>query len=254
MKSERAAGKAFSRCRKAGPLETRGQLLDEYSASIEISFTMDVLCASREIGHGDTEKTRGAVMSKMARTRIATISIALLLGVPLPAALQEKTAEKPAIAPAAKPGAAEMERLKFYLGEWDYTETYPKSAFYPTGGKNTGVYTSKLGPGGNSMVENFHSQGPVGDFEGLIVMTWDPKEKAYKAYVFGNDFPGALVETGQFEGDALVFRSEFPAEGATLKIRNVTRLAAPGKIESEEYIAMKDAPESLLVRVEAKKR
>ena len=193
-------------------------------------------------------------MRKMPRTRIATISIALLLGVPLPAALQEKTAEKPAIAPAAKPGAAEMERLKFYLGEWDYTETYPKSAFYPTGGKNTGVYTSKLGPGGNSMVENFHSQGPVGDFEGLIVMTWDPKEKAYKAYVFGNDFPGALVETGQFEGDALVFRSEFPAEGAALKIRNVTRLAAPGKIESEEYIAMKDAPESLLVRLEAKKR
>jgi len=184
----------------------------------------------------------------------ATVSVALVLGVPLWAALQEKTVEKPAIAPPAKPGAAEMDRLKFYLGEWDYTESYPKSAFYPNGGKNTGVYTSKLGPGGNSMVENFHSQGPVGDFEGLIVMTWDPREKAYKAYVFGNEFPGALVETGQFEGDALVFRSEFPAEGATLKIRNVTRLAAPGKIESEEYIAMKDAPESLLVRVEARKK
>ena len=96
----------------------------------------------------------------------ATVSVALVLSVPLWAALQEKTAEKP--------GAAEMDRLKFYLGEWDYTETYPKSAFYPNGGKNTGVYTSKLGPGGNSMVENFHSQGPVGDFEGLIVMTWDP--------------------------------------------------------------------------------
>jgi len=190
-------------------------------------------------------------MNSISRSqRVSTVLIMLVLCMPLRAALQEKTAEKPAsaAAQAAKPGAAEMERLKFYLGEWDYTETYPN------GGKNTGVYTSKLGPGGNSMVENFHSQGPVGDFEGLIVMTWDPKEKAYKAYVFGNDFPGALVETGQFEGDALVFRSEFPAEGATLKIRNVTRLAAPGKIESEEYIAMKDAPESLLVRVEAKKR
>jgi len=43
-------------------------------------------------------------------------------------------------------------------------------------------------------------------------------------------------------------------EGAKLKLRNVTRLTAPGKIESEEYMAMKDAPESLLVRVEAKKR
>jgi hypothetical protein len=174
---------------------------------------------------------------------------------------QGKTAEKPVTSapaahagPMAKPGAAEMERLKFYLGEWDYTETYPKSAFYPDGGKNTGVYMSKLGPGANSLINSFHSQGPVGDFEGLLVMTWDAKEKAYKAYAFGNDFPGALVETGQFEDDALVYRSEFSVEGATLKLRNVTRLVAPGKIESEEYMTMKDAPEKLLVRVEAKKK
>ena len=188
---------------------------------------------------------------------IAAIAIAMALSVSLWAALQEKTGEKLAAAPAApaaKPGAAEMERLKFYLGEWDYTETYPKSAFAPNGGKNTGVYTSKLGPGRQSLINSFHSQGPVGDFEGLLVMTWDAREKAYKAYVFGNDFPGALVETGQFEGDALVFRSEFPAEGAMIKLRNVTRVTAPGKLESEEYMAMKDAPETLLVHVEAKKR
>jgi hypothetical protein len=61
------------------------------------------------------------------------------------AARQNKQVEQASVAPAAKPGAAEMERLKFYLGEWDYTETYPK------GGKNTGVYPSKLGPGGNSL-------------------------------------------------------------------------------------------------------
>lgn len=191
-------------------------------------------------------------MKNAAKFWIVTISLAL--SVPLRAALQEKTAEKPVAAPAAKPGAAEMERLKFYLGEWDYTETYPKSAFSPNGGKNTGVYTSKLGPGGNSLINTFHSQGPVGDFEGLLVMTWDAKEKIYKAYVFGNDFPGAVVETGQFEGDALVYRSEFSAGGTTMKLRNVTRLNGSGTLVSEEYMAVKDAPESLLVRVEAKKR
>jgi hypothetical protein len=170
---------------------------------------------------------------------------------------QEKTAEKPAPVPAAaaaKPGAAEMERLKFYLGEWDYTETYPKSAFSPNGGRNTGVYTSKLGPGGNSLINTFHSQGPVGDFEGLLVMTWDAREKAYKAYVFGNGIPGAVVETGQFEGDALVYRFEFPGGGGTIKLRNVTRVTGPGTLVSEEFMAMKDAPETLFVRVEAKKR
>jgi len=182
------------------------------------------------------------------------VTISLALSVPLWAARQEKMAEKQAATPAVKPGAAEMERLKFYLGEWDYTETYPKSAFAPNGGKNTGVYTSKLGPGGNSLINTFHSQGPVGDFEGLLVMTWDAKEKACKAYVFGNDFPGAVVETGQFEGDALVFRSEFSAGGVTMKLRNVTRVTGPGTLVSEEFMAMKDAPETLLVHVEAKKK
>ncbi|HEX7697271.1 MAG TPA: hypothetical protein VF394_07720 [Candidatus Acidoferrum sp.] len=166
-------------------------------------------------------------MKNMRRVRITTISIVLVLCGPLWAERQEKTAEKPAaasVAPAVKPGAAEMDRLKFYLGEWEYTETYPKSGFSPNGGKNADVYTSKLGPGGNSLINTFPSQGSVGDFEGLLVMTWDAREKAYKAYAFGNDFPGALVETGQFEGDELVYRSEFPVEGATLKLRNVTRI------------------------------
>jgi hypothetical protein len=90
-----------------------------------------------------------------------------------------------------------MERLqKFYLGTWQYTEMYPKSSYVPNGGQNTGTYTSELGPGGNSLINRFHSQGPVGDFEGLLIMTWDPKEKVYKSYIFGNDFPGAIVESG----------------------------------------------------------
>ncbi len=41
---------------------------------------------------------------------------------------------------------------------------------------------------------------------------------------------------------------------AAMKLRNVTRVPEPGKIVSEEYMAMKDAPETLLVRVEARKR
>jgi hypothetical protein len=85
-------------------------------------------------------------------------------------------------------------------------------------------------------------------------MTWDAWEKVYKAYVFGNGIAGAIIETGQFEGDALVYRFEFPAEGATIKLRNVTRVTAPGILVSEEYMTMKDAPETLLVHIEAKRK
>jgi hypothetical protein len=164
---------------------------------------------------------------------------------------EQKDAEAHAPAPKSTP---EMERLKFYLGEWDYTETYAKSGAYPNGGKNTGVYSSKLGPGGNSLINGFHSQGPAGNFEGLLVITWDPRESDYKEYVFGDGFPGAIVETGQFEGDALVLRSELTVGGVTVKLRNVTRVVAPGKLVGEQYFAAKDAPEALFVRVEATKR
>ena len=150
---------------------------------------------------------------------------------------------------------AEMQRLNgFYVGAWDYTENYPKSPRAPEGGQNAGVYTSELGPGGNSLINRFHSHGPVGDFAGLQVMTWDPREKVYKEYVFGSEHAGAFVETGQWEDDALVYRAEFPTSGVNLALRNVTKLVAPGKIVSEQFSRVNDAPETLLVRVEATKR
>ncbi len=148
----------------------------------------------------------------------------------------------------AKPGAAEMKRLGFYPGEWMYTETYPNGAV------NHGTYTSKLGPGGNSLLNTFHSQGPVGDFEGMLVYTWDLNEGKYKAYVFGNDLPGALIETGEFEGEKLVLHGELGGGAAKVQMRNVTWMASPGKLISETYMSRAGAPEKLLVRVEATKQ
>src|SRR6476469_8565157 len=167
---------------------------------------------------------------KHAGVAIAFAStLGILLSLPVAAARHENTAGHVAQESKPKP-APEMEKLNFYLGEWDYTETYGKSA---NGPKNAGVYTSKLGPGGNSLINTFHSQGPVGDFEGLMIFTWDPGEKAYKLYVFGNNLPGAMVSTGAFEGDTLVFHSEITAQGTTVKLRNTTRVTEPGKMVSE---------------------
>jgi len=156
---------------------------------------------------------------------------------------------------AAFPVPPEMERLtKMYLGTWEYTETYPKTPAAPQGGVNTGIYKSELGPGGNSLVNRFRSQGPVGDFEGLMVYTWDPKEKAYKNYAFGNDFPGAFISTGNFEGDALVFHGELDAGGAKIATRNVARLDEKGAMTVEEFMTMPGKPEALLVTVVAKRK
>jgi len=57
------------------------------------------------------------------------------------AMIQRSPETKPAQAQEAKakPGASEMKRLGFYVGNWTYTETYPKSAMAPQGATNTGV-------------------------------------------------------------------------------------------------------------------
>jgi len=39
-----------------------------------------------------------------------------------------------------------------------------------------------------------------------------------------------------------------------VKLRNVTKVTRSGTLVSEEYSAMKDGPETLLVHVEAKKK
>jgi len=144
----------------------------------------------------------------------------------------------------------EMQRLsKLYTGTWQYTETYPKSGVI-----NTGVYTSEPGPGGNSIFNRFHSKGPAGEFEGAIIMTWDPREKAYKSYTFGDGFPGTLVATGQWEGDVLVYRSELTTGATKLTLRNATRLVEGGKLSSDQFSSANGAPETLLVHVEAVKK
>jgi len=79
-------------------------------------------------------------------------------------------------------------------------------------------------------------------------------EGKYKAYVFGNDFPGALVETGEFEGDKLVFHGELGAGPRKIQLRSVAWLASPGKLVSEAYMSRAGAPETLLVKVEATKQ
>lgn len=191
----------------------------------------------------------------MRQTKNRVISIGVIFTIVVLGMVATQQFRSPARVVEAQGAGPEMLRLqKFYLGKWDYTETYPKSDYVPNGGQNTGVYTSELGPGGNSLINRFHSQGPVGDFEGLLIMTWDPQEKAYKSYIFGNDFPGAVVETGNFEGDTLVFRGGMSIGEKKISMRNSAHIDEKGAMTVVEYSAIGTAPESQVVTVVAKRK
>src|ERR1700694_2564583 len=116
----------------------------------------------------DSGKRSPSKGEKMKRPSNSLFAVACVVAFALPATSllggkHQKTDAKPILMEAKRSlsesdhvlsaetgkSAPEMERLKFYLGTWDYTETYPKSTFSPKGGQNPVVYTSQVGPGGN---------------------------------------------------------------------------------------------------------
>jgi hypothetical protein len=67
----------------------------------------------------------------------------------------------------------------------------------------------------------------------------------------GNSFPAALVETGQWDNDVLVFRAEFSMGATKLALRNATKFLDGGRLTSDEFSSANGSPETLFVHVEA---
>ena len=192
-------------------------------------------------------------MSRMKRI----MKIAAIVAVFAIAAGAQQTSEKkkPA-APemqAPKPGS-EMDRMKFLIGRWNIDTEYEKTPLVPEGGKSTGWYEARLGPGGFSLIADFEASGPRGSEIGHQVITWDSKQDAYTVVTIGNNFPGAIVGTSRWEGGNLVTRSELTENGMTMHLRSVYSDIKEGSTRIEEWIQVGDSPYQLLWKANAVKK
>src|SRR5215472_290547 len=146
----------------------------------------------------------------MIRVRHAVIPMSVLLFASPIIRLAAQGGNKTSSNDIAKSSStAELERLKFYLGDWDYSEVYEKSALFPNGGRNTGSWTAQVGPQGRSIIHAFVSHGTGDNYEGIEVMTWDAKENVYRDHSLWYDSADQWTYIGHFEGDTLVYRGEF---------------------------------------------
>lgn len=152
-----------------------------------------------------------------------------------------------------KPGP-EMERMKFLIGKWNTDSEYEKTPMIPEGGKSTGWYEARLGPGGFSVIADFEASGPLGSEIGHQVITWDPKQGAYTVVTVGNAFPGAILGTSRWEGDNLVTQSEFTANGMTMHLRSVYSDIKDRSTRIEEFVQVGDNPAQLLWKSYAVKK
>lgn len=103
------------------------------------------------------------------KTRVAALILVAAAGAS--AAAGQQGGGPPAPAP-------EVTKMKWMVGSWNVTETHEKSPWSPGGtGKGTNVVT--IGPGGHSYYFDYKSAGPMGNYVGKGLSTWDPNEKAF---------------------------------------------------------------------------
>jgi hypothetical protein len=168
-------------------------------------------------------------------------------------ALAAALCRSPATGQQKPEGLAQMEKLQLLVGTWSYTETYEKSGAMPEGGSATGTYTAQPGPGGYSLIVDFITHVKKVDEIGHGIITWDPKEKAYKEYIVGNGFPRCYVFTGHWDGDQLMFLGEFDAGGAKMQLRTTYTEWKPKSITILEHYRVGESPFQLLQTTKATK-
>ncbi len=102
--------------------------------------------------------------------------------------------------------APEIERvLQQFQGRWTTEEKHEPSEMLPQGGTGKGQEAIRPGPGKMSLIGEYVSQGPMGEFAGIGLMTWDPTARVYHLHWTDNTNPVVSVSTGKWEGKDLVF-------------------------------------------------
>ncbi|HUK87316.1 MAG TPA: DUF1579 family protein [Terriglobales bacterium] len=157
--------------------------------------------------------------------RMAMVMWLVLLAAGLVLAQQKQSESKPA-AKTAKPAKAaeskkaeapalpkpspEMEKLsKLMVGNWATEEKFEANDFMPAG-TGKGSESTRLGPGGLSLVSDYHSKNVMGEVHGHGMIWWDPKEQVFRNLWCDNVAPSGceLSGPGKWEGDNLVFHDE----------------------------------------------
>ncbi len=132
-----------------------------------------------------------------------------------------KTAEPTKAGPEMPKPAPEIERLLQQLqGRWTTDEKHEPSEMLPQGGTGKGQEAIRPGPGKMSIIAEYSSQGPMGEFAGIGLITWDPTAHVYRLHWTDNTGPGVTVTTGKWEGKDLVFNGTDTMMGKKLFSRH----------------------------------
>jgi hypothetical protein len=149
---------------------------------------------------------------------------------------KKPAATKKAAAPSMPRPGPEMKELRDgMVGKWTSEGTMESGPFGP-GGPVTGTSTVRSGPGGFSVIMEERSKMGNQSFAGHGVIAWDAEAKAYKMVWVDSMTPGVVMETGQKEGDNLVFKGEMMMMGKKMSLKDVISDRTPTSYTLTSYM------------------
>jgi hypothetical protein len=152
--------------------------------------------------------------------RMALVLAFLLRGLAVAADPDSNSAAAP-----NRPVPTEFNRIiQAFSGSWAITEEYPPGALYPKGGVGRGTDVWRAGPGSVTLIYEYHSTNPGGDFWATAVLWWDSEAKKLRElWCTSQSKTGCVVSTAdiRWEGEELVFSDSYLVEGRRLYSREV---------------------------------
>ena len=123
------------------------------------------------------------------------------------------------------PASPQMQKLlSTFTGKWAITYTVEPTDTMPKGGTGQGTEVFRPGPGGTSLIEEFHAREATREITGLGLAWWDDAAQGYKAVWCDSDNPagcGVMAHAARFEGANFVLTDEFDAMGKKLAFKEV---------------------------------
>lgn len=149
----------------------------------------------------------------------------------------KKSGQSQAATGMATKQASEMQKaIQAVHGTWATRGVMEKSPMMPNGGSDTGTAVFKPGPGGLSMIQDYHSKGALGDFHGMSLIWFDPKDQMFHSMWCDSMTPSGCADsgTGKWEGDKIVLNTKMDVGGG--KMMDMRATLGPFEGNTFQYV------------------
>lgn len=160
------------------------------------------------------------------------------MGCAVPRSAGQSAESQPRTMPTSQP-SPEMKRLvKALSGRWSISLKVEPSERLPKGGGGKGEEVWKPGPGGFSLIEDYHSTGDEGEITGHGVAWWDEGAQRYQVTWCDNGNPtGCIVmkHGAKWVGNEVVAMNEWEGSGKKFVFKEVFSDITPTSFKQSLY-------------------